>query len=279
MDFERKRVKAPKLGWVKFHDSRVVDGITVHSMTFSRTPSLKYYVSVLYEDRSEPVQPVDTSKPSLKVAGLDMSLTSFFVDDKGESPQYDACYRKAQSKISELQRRIAATKRACLKKKLGLRLARLHEHVANKRRDFNEKLSTKLVQENDVIVVETLSLKDMARFKTWSEREKSLDKSNHGKSVNDLGWCYFVNRLKAKAGERGKIVVEADKWFASTKTCNVCGYANSDLTLSDRSWICPRCGTEHNRDQNAAVNLRNLALGLFKVAEGDFTGGTPVRAA
>ena len=79
-----------------------------------------------------------------------------------------------------------------MKKKLRLRLARLHEHIANKRRDFNEKLSTELIKENDVIVIETLSMKDMAKFKKWSERKELKDKSNHGKSVNDLGWCYFV---------------------------------------------------------------------------------------
>lgn len=122
----------------------------------------------------------------------------------------------------------------------------------------NEKLSTKLVKENDVIVIESLSLKDMARFKKWEERRNSKDKSNHGKSVYDLGWYYFVQRLKTKAQEQGKVVIEANRWFASSKTCNVCGYVNRDLTIEDRSWLCPKCGTEHNRDENAAINLRNL---------------------
>ena len=80
-----------------------------------------------------------------------------------------------------------------------MRLNRLHEHIANKRRDFIEKLSAKLVKENDVIVVETLSMKDIAKFRSWEERKDSKDKSNHGKSVHDLGWSTFVNRLKTKA--------------------------------------------------------------------------------
>lgn len=150
-----------------------------------------------------------------------------------------------------------------MKKKLRLRLAKLHEHIANKRKDFNEKLSTKLIKENDVIVIESLSMKDMAKFKKWSERKNLTDKSNHGKSVNDLGWCYFVNRLKAKAEEQGKVIIEANKWFASSKTCNICGYVNKDLTIQDRSWTCPRCGTEHQRDENAAKNLRDVALNIF----------------
>ena len=263
IDFDHKKIKAPKLGWISFHDDRKIEDIKIHNMTFSRTPSMKYYVSILYEDVSPNKEKVDTSREDLKIKGLDMSLTNFFVDDEGNSPQYDRNYREAEKKIAWIQEKISTTKINSLKKKLRLRLARIHEHIANKRKDFNEKLSTQLVKENDVIVIESLSLKDMAKFKKWEERKKSSDKSNHGKSVNDLGWCYFVNRLKTKAEEQGKIVIEANKWFASSKTCNICGYVNKDLTISDRSWICPKCGTEHNRDENAAINLKNVALNIF----------------
>lgn len=279
IDFERKKVKAPKLGQISFHDDRVIKDIKIHSMTFSRTPSLKYYVSVLYEDDVPNKKKIDLTKKDLKVKGLDMSLTNFFVDDEGNSPQYDANYRKSEKKIAWLQEKISNSNCTQLKKKLKLRLARLHEHVANKRRDFNEKLSTQLVKENDVIVIETLSMKDMAKFRKWEERKDSKDKNNHGKSVNDLGWCYFVNRLKAKAEEQGKIVIEADKWFASSKTCNICGYVNKDLVVSERSWICPRCGTEHQRDENAAINLKNVANNIFNVAESNITEGSSGRAA
>ena len=267
IDFKRKKVKAPKIGWISYHDDRKIKDIKIHSMTFSRTPSLKYYVSILYEDVVENKPQVDLNRTDLKVKGLDMSLTNFFVDDEGNSPQYDKNYRTYEKKISELQQKLSTTKSKSLKNKLKLRLARIHEHISNKRKDFNEKLSTKFVKENDVIVIESLSLKDMAKFKKWEERRNSNDKSNHGKSVNDLGWCYFVNRLKTKAEEQGKVVIEANRWFASSKTCNVCGYVNKDLTISDRSWICPHCGTEHNRDQNAAINLKQI-----------FTAGTAGRA-
>ena len=272
IDFKTKKIRAPKLGWISFRDDRVIDDINIRSMTFSRTPAMKYYVSILYEDKTYAKDQIDVNKSGLKIKGLDMSLTNFFVDDDGNSPQYDAAYRKSEHKIAQLQSKIKTTNCKQLKKKLRLRLARLHEHIANKRKDFNEKLSTKLVEENDVIVIETLSLKDMAKFRKWEERKDSKDKNNHGKAVNDLGWCYFVNRLKAKAEEQGKIVVEADKWFASSKTCNVCGYVNRDLTLSNRSWTCPKCGADHNRDQNAAINLKNIALDIF-------TAGTAGRAA
>ena len=258
IDFEKKKIKAPKIGWINFRDDRKIDDIKIHSMTFSRTPSMKYYVSILYEDNTENKPQVDLNGTNLKVKGLDMSLTNFFVDDEGNSPQYDRNYRTYEKKISELQQKLSTTKSKSLKNKLRLRLARLHEHISNKRKDFNEKLSTKLVKENDVIVIETLSLKDMAKFRKWSERKYNKDKSNHGKSVYDLGWYTFVQRLKTKAEEQGKIVIEADKWFASSKTCNICGYVNKDLTISDRTWLCPKCGKEHNRDQNAAINLKHL---------------------
>ena len=267
VDFERRKVKAPKLGWISFRDNRVVENIKIHSMTFSRTSSLKYYVSILYEDIVPNKEVVDVSSSNLKVKGLDMSLTNFFVDDEGNSPQYDRNYRTAEKKIAWLQNKISITKNKSLKNKLRLRLARLQEHIANKRKDFNEKLSTQLVKENDVIVIETLSLKDMAKFKKWKERQNLSDKSNHGKSVYDLGWYTFVQRLKTKAEEQGKIVMEADRWFASSKTCNICGYVNKDLTISDRTWLCPKCGKEHNRDQNAAINLKQI-----------FTAGTADRA-
>ena len=267
IDFEKKKVKAPKIGWISYHDDRRIDDIKIHSMTFSRTPSLKYYVSILYADAIPSKKKVDLNRTDLKVKGLDMSLTNFFVDDEGNSPQYDMNYRTYEKKISELQQKLSTTKSKSLKNKLRLRLARLHEHIANKRKDFIEKTSTKLVKENDVIVIESLSLKDMAKFKKWEERNNSSDKSNHGTSVHDLGWYTFVQRLKTKAEEQGKIIMESDKWFASSKTCNVCGYINRDLIISDRSWICPRCGKEHNRDQNAAINLKQI-----------FTAGTAGRA-
>ena len=267
IDFDLKKIKSPKLGWINFRDNRRIEDIKIHSMTFSRTPSLKYYVSILYEDDVPNKEKVDLNRKDLKVKGLDMSLTNFFVDDEGNSPQYDRNYRNYEKKLSELYRRMSTTKSKTLKNKLKLRLARIHEHIANKRKDFNEKLSTKLVKENDVIVIESLSLKDMAKFRKWEERRNSNDKSNHGKSVNDLGWYTFVQRLKTKAEEQGKVVIEANRWFASSKTCNVCGYVNKDLTISDRSWICPKCGTEHNRDQNSAINLKQI-----------FTAGTAGRS-
>ena len=118
IDFEHKKIKAPKVGWVTFRDNRVIENIKIHNMTFSRTPSMKYYVSILYDDISPNKEKVDTSREDLKIKGLDMSLTNLFVDDEGNSPQYDKNYRKAEKKIAWLQEKISTTKISSLKKKL-----------------------------------------------------------------------------------------------------------------------------------------------------------------
>ncbi len=231
IDFKRKKVKLPKLGWIAYNDPRIIEKINVHSATVSRTTTDKYYISILYDVEIPEPRQLDLKAKNLKVKGLDMSLTNFFVDDEGNSPMYDRNYRKFEKKISGIQRKLSSETKKFKKNKLRKRLARIHEHIANKRHDFIEKLTHELICENDVIVVETLSMKDIAKFRTWEERKDSNDRSNHGKSVHDLGWGMFLNRLKTKAEENGTMIIEADKWFASSKTCNHCGYANKDLTV------------------------------------------------
>ena len=119
------------------------------------------------------------------------------------------------------------------------------------RKDFIEKLSTELIKNNDVIVVETLSLQGMSQA------------LNLGKSVMDLGYSMFVKRLEDKAKLQGKIVIKADKWYASSKTCSKCGYVYKDLKLSEREWICPECGEHHYRDQNAGQNLITYGFSIL----------------
>ena len=110
IDFEKKKVKAPKLGWVSYHDDRKIKDIKIHSMTFSKTSSLKYYVSILYEDVISNKEKTDVTGSNLKIKGLDMSLTNFFIDDEGNSPQYDRNYRKTEKKISWLQKKISTSR-------------------------------------------------------------------------------------------------------------------------------------------------------------------------
>lgn len=248
INFKERKIKLPKLGWVSFRDSRVLDNYTINSITVSKTKTGKFYASVQYEIDVEEPKSINPKAKDLKIKGLDMSLTNFFIDDEGNSPIYERNYRINEKKLIALNIRISKETNKNKKNKLRMRFNRIHEHIANKRKDFAEKLSLQLVKENDVIVVESLSLKDMAKEK------------NYGKSVHDLGWAFFLQRLKTKAQERGKIIIEANKWFASSKTCNVCGYVKKDLELKDREWTCLNCGAHHHRDVNAAVNLKNYGI-------------------
>ena len=204
VDFKRKKVKLPKIGWITYHDPRIIEKLNIHSATVSKTTTDKYYISILYDVEIPQPKHLDLKAKDLKVKGLDMSLTNFFVDDEGNSPMYDRNYRKFEKKIQNIQRLLSSETKKFKKTKLRKRLARVHEHITNKRHDFIEKLSCKLVHENDVIVVETLSLKDISKFRTWEERKNSSDKSNHGKSTYDLGWGHVLEQTEDKSRREWK---------------------------------------------------------------------------
>ena len=138
------------------------------------------------------------------------------------------------------------------RKKLRESINCIFNHIKNQRLDFTHKLSRKLVEENDVIVVESLNLKQMSG---------SL---KLGKSVMDLGYSDFITQLQYKCDWYGKYLVFADKWFASSKICHNCGHKYKELALKDRKWICPKCGTQIDRDENAAINLKNLGVGYIR---------------
>ena len=264
IDFGKSKVKLPKLDWISFNDLRTnINGI-IKSATVSRSASGKYFVSLLLEQEFE-LQGVEISDElKTKTIGLDASMESFFVDNNGNSPAYEKLYRKYEPLLKKAQRKLS-------KKKLGskswyktlLRINLIHEKIKNRRKDFTQKLSTELVRDYDVIVVEHLSLKGMSQA------------LNLGKSVMDLGYSEFVRQLNYKSLWNNKTLIQADKWFASSKICSICGYINKELELSDRKWDCPNCGMEHDRDQNAGINLKNygikeLGLGESKVKPMEF---------
>lgn len=132
--------------------------------------------------------------------------------------------------------------------KARIKVARLEEHIANQRKDFQEKLALELVRQYQVIGLEDLDLRGIVKF------------LRNARNANDTGWGNFVSILEKKAPRFNSVVIKADRWFASSKTCSKCGYVNHSLKLSDRSWTCSECGTNHVRDVNAAVNLMNNAL-------------------
>lgn len=249
IDFNNRKVKLPKVGWLNFRDKRNEINGTIKSATVRRTATGKYFVSLLIEEELYlPSKPI-SNELKAKTIGLDMSLEKFFVDSNGTSPAYERLYRSQEKKLAREQRKLSKKKKGSNSwyKQLQ-RVSKVYEKIANKRNDFTHKLSTDLTKKYEVIVAENLSLKGMAQgFK-------------FGKSIADLGYSKFIHQLQYKSLWNNKIFLQADKYFASSKTCSICGYKNTELTLSDRTWNCPNCGTILDRDVNAGVNLKNYGL-------------------
>ena len=265
------KVKLPKVGWVRIVQHRPLKG-AIRSATVTREKDGTFYVSILVERDVTLPHKRALSKPlnTQRVVGLDMSMSDFYVSsDKGHDAtrtKYVRQYRKAEKRIKRLNRRhsrkqLVDTDKTVFSKRWGkdvkvkepsrnrekarLRLARAHRKVANKRLDFICQEAARLSKSYDVIVVEDLNMQGMSR-------------SLHlGKSVGDLGWGVFIQRLTWACEKNGCLLVKADKWYASSKRCNDCGYEYKELTLSEREWACPQCGCIHDRDINAALNLRD----------------------
>jgi len=259
IDWDASKIKLPKLGWITYRDRRSnIPGI-VKSATVRRTPSGKYFVSVLFEQELD-LKPIEiTDELKTKTIGLDMSLEKFFVDNNGNSPVYERLYRKYEPKLKKVQRRTRNKKQGSKNwYKVIRKAAIIYEKIRNKRTDFTQKLSHRIVRDYDVIVVEQLSLRGMSQALRL------------GKSVMDLGYSDFIRQLQYKSLWNNKILIQADRWFASSKTCSVCGFVNKKLQLSDRIWDCPNCGEILDRDRNAGVNLRNFGLEKIGLGESEF---------
>lgn len=244
-----KKLRLPKIGLVKMVQHRIIsDNEKIKSATITRTPSGKYYVSILVEyDRIIPELELSRDK----AIGLDYASHSFYVDSQGREADYPKFYRKAQDKLACEQRKLANMKRGSNNYyKQKIKVARVHEKVANQRLDWIHKLSTQLANEYDIVCVEDINMQNMA---------KSL---KLGKSTNDNGFGMFRDILSYKLADHGKTLAKIDKWFPSSKMCRHCGSINHELTLSDRVWTCS-CGATINRDENAAINIMNEGLRMI----------------
>lgn len=242
---EGGRIKLPKIGFVKIRQHRAVpEEWKIKTVTVSKTSTDKYFVSVLLEYENQVCQK-DVSELA-KFEGLDFSMHDLFVTSKGEIPGYPRFYRQTQERLAKAQRKLShCVKGSNNRNRQRLKVARLHERCANQRADFLHKLALHLAEEFDVICIEDLDMKGMSQALRF------------GKSVSDNSWGFFTRILGYKLSERGKKLVKAEKNFASSQTCHCCGYRNPETkNLSVREWTCPNCGTHHDRDTNAAINLR-----------------------
>ena len=251
IDFDEHKIKLPKLGKVYFRRKNTKEwykNAVIKNITITKKPSGKYYASVLFEGEKDFKGEQEYNKNS-KIIGLDMSMDKFYVDNLGNSPDFKRLYRVNEHKIAKAQKDLSRTKKGSNNRdKARIKLNRLHEKIKNQRNDFAHKLSHNLVKNYDVIVVESLSLQGMSQA------------LNLGKSVHDLGYSEFVRQLQYKCLWNDKTLIQADKWFASSKMCSFCGFKNKDLKLQERDWTCPNCGKKLNRDQNAGINLQQFGL-------------------
>lgn len=241
-------IKLPKVGIVKLRQHRnIPEDYKLKSATISQTPSGKYYVSVLFEYESQVPQITPQT-----FFGLDFSMHELYRDSNGNESAYPRYYRRAEKRLKREQRRLSLMQKGSKnRKKQRIRVAKLHEKVANQRKDFLHKQSRQIANVYDCVCIEDLNMRAMAQ---------SL---NFGKSVSDNGWGMFTTFLKYKLEEQGKRLVKIDKFFASSQLCSVCGYQNPNTKdLSVREWTCPNCGTHHDRDINAAINIRNEGMHL-----------------
>lgn len=243
--FDGNRIKLPKIGYVKFVQHRQFpDGCKIKSCTISLAPSGKYYISILTEYEYEQPTPIlDTSK----AIGLDYSSPSFYVDSQGNEAGRPRFYREAEARLAKEQRKLShMTKGGSNWKKQKRRVAIAHEYVSNQRKDWIHKKSKELADQWDYICVEDINLRGMAGALSL------------GKSTNDNGFGMFRTILSYKMADRGKQLIKISKWFPSSKACGECGLIH-DLRLSDRVWTC-ECGAHHQRDINAAINIREEGL-------------------
>ncbi len=244
--WEGSGIKLPKLGVIKLRKHRELPiNATIKAATISKNASNKYYVSLRIE-YSEEIVNIDNDFK--KAIGLDFSLNGFYVDTLGKKANYPMYYINTLKKLAKEQRRLShKVKGSNNYYKQKLKIAKVHDKITNQRNDFLHQLSRRLVNDYDIISVETLDLKVMMKNKYFS------------KKISDISYNRFVSYLSYKCVDEGKILHKVDKYYASSKICSICGAKKKTLPLSQRTYSC-ECGNVIDRDHNAAINIATQGM-------------------
>ena len=220
------------------------------TVTITKDTANRYFVSILVEEDIQPLPVVN------KQVGLDLGLKSMVITSDGEHVGNPKYFAKDEKKLAKAQRRLSKKKKGSKNRhKARLKVARIHAKIADRRRDYQHKLSTRIIRENQTICVESLSVKNMVK------------NSCLAKAISDVGWGEFTRQLDYKAKWYGRTLIKIEKWYPSSKRCHRCGHVLASLSLDVRFWLCPECKTFHDRDINAAKNV--LAAGLAVSACGE----------
>lgn len=235
----------PKIPAIRANIHREIVG-KVSSITITRNAAGKYFASILADDGQEAA-----AKPTCitTVAGYDLGLSHYLIGNDGDkvaNPRH----------LINAYRRLRRDSKALFRKKPGsanrrkarLRLAAQHERVANARADFQHKLSRRIIDENQAVIVETLKSANMMKNRRLARH------------IGDAAWSGFVAKLAYKAESAGVHLVKLDQWFASSKTCHCCGHKMPEMPLRVRAWKCPGCSADHDRDINAAINIQHKGI-------------------
>lgn len=236
---DSKHVKLPKLGVIKARVSRPIEG-RVLSATIKQVPSGKYYVTICCTD----VPAVDAPISNIDFLGIDAGIHDIATCSTGERLPNPKNLQKSEKKLAREQRWLSRKKKSSVNRtKQRVKVARVHEKVANRRKDTLHKFTTYAVRESQNIAVENLNVKGMQR--------------NHhlAKAISDAAMSELIRQLGYKCLWSGRGFVKVDRFYPSSKTCSTCGYVYNGLTLAERVWSCPSCGARHDRDLNAAVNI------------------------
>jgi putative transposase len=254
-------IKIPQVGIIKASIHRLFAG-QLKTVTITKASTGKYYASLLFDTEQETPEVIVTGN----VIGIDLGLKDFCVTHDGNKTSKFANPRhikKHEKNLARKQTKLARKKTGSKSREKARKLvAKVHERISNARQDFLHKLSRKIVNDNQVVVVENLNVKGLVR------------NHNLAKAISDVGWGTFINFLDYKLKLKGGLLLEIDRWFPSSKTCSNCLYQMSEMPLDIREWTCPNCGTHHDRDENAATNIRAegirqlSVLGTRTAAEG-----------
>ena len=240
--FENNMLSIPKIKNIKIVAHRAIPkDANIKTITISKTPTGKYFAAVLIEDHKElPKKPKVSN-----VLGLDFGLTHLAITSDGNKIANPRCLNKSLERLKLLQQRLSSKQKGSKNRnKARLKVAKLHEKIANQRNDYLHKLSRRLCESQaDTIAIEDLSILKM------------MQNGNLAKSISDVAWHELRRQLEYKCDWHGKNLIVIDKYFPSTKTCSACGAVNENLTLKNRIWNCQSCKATHDRDINAAINI------------------------